>query len=363
MKRKIPNVFSLAFLDCMFCGFGAVILLFMIINHDTMARQNTVHQDRRGEVERLEQEIVDGTKQLVVLRNALEETEQEQVKTQGLARRIVKILKQKEIELARMDKDTLARTRHINALKADLKSLEEDAKRLQAGTESPGERGERLRSFTGQGDRQYLTGLKIGGKRIFILVDASASMLDETVVNIIRRRNLPDTQKIAADKWQQAVATVDWITTQLPLDSKVQIYTFNEQSRPVMQDTDKVWLDSGDVKTLNLAVESLRKVVPNKGTSLYHAFASVKKMRPRPDNIFLLIDGLPTRGKSKPIKRKVSEKSRLKLFNKAFQELPPGIPVNIILFPMEGDPMAASAYWKLAAQTRGSFINPSVDWP
>ena len=363
MRRKTPNVFSLAFLDCMFCGFGAVILLFMIINHDTMARQDTLHQDRRGEVERLEQEIVEETKQLVVLRNTLEETEQEQVKTQGLARRIIKIQQQKELELAQLEKDTLARTRHINALKADLKSLEEDSKRLEAGTESHGERGERLRSFTGQGDRQYLTGLKIGGERIFILVDASASMLDETLVNIIRRRNLPETQKMAAEKWQQAVATVDWITTQLPLDSKVQIYTFNEQSRPVVPETDNVWLDSGDVKTLNLAIDNLRKVVPNKGTSLYHAFASVKKMQPRPDNIFLLIDGLPTQGKSKPSRRKVSEKARLKLFNKAFQELPSGIPVNIILFPMEGDPMAASAYWKLAAQTRGSFINPSVDWP
>ncbi len=363
MRRKTPNVFSLAFLDCMFCGFGAVILLFMIINHDTMARQDTLHQDRRGEVERLEQEIVDGTKQLVVIRNALEETEQEQVETQGLTRRIIKILQRKEVELSRMEKDTLSRIRHINALKADLKSLEEDAKRLEAGTESPGERGERLRSFTGQGDRQYLTGLKIGGKRIFILVDNSASMLDETVVNIIRRRNLPDTQKMAAPKWQQAVATVDWITTQLPLDSQIQIYTFNERSRPVLQETDNMWLDSSDAKTLNSAIENLHKVVPNKGTSLYHAFAAIKKLQPRPDNVFLLTDGLPTQGKLKPGRRKVSEKSRLKLFNKAFQELPKGIPVNIILFPMEGDPMAASAYWKLAAQTRGSFINPSIDWP
>ncbi len=122
MRRKTPNVFSLAFLDCMFCGFGAVILLFMIINHDTMARQDTLHQDRRGEVERLEQEIVDGTKQLVVIRNALEETEQEQVETQRLTRRIIKILQRKEVELSRMEKDTPPPKPHINALKPDLKS-------------------------------------------------------------------------------------------------------------------------------------------------------------------------------------------------------------------------------------------------
>ena len=31
-KRARPDQFSMSFLDCMCCGFGAVILLFMIIN-------------------------------------------------------------------------------------------------------------------------------------------------------------------------------------------------------------------------------------------------------------------------------------------------------------------------------------------
>jgi hypothetical protein len=30
---------------------------------------------------------------------------------------------------------------------------------------------------------------------------------------------------------------------------------------------------------------------------------------------------------------------------------------------MEGDPMAAPAFWKLALATRGSLITPSRDWP
>jgi hypothetical protein len=43
--------------------------------------------------------------------------------------------------------------------------------------------------------------------------------------------------------------------------------------------------------------------------------------------------------------------------------VPPQIPVNIILYPMEGDPMAADAYWRLAKNTRGSFFCPAKDWP
>jgi hypothetical protein len=30
---------------------------------------------------------------------------------------------------------------------------------------------------------------------------------------------------------------------------------------------------------------------------------------------------------------------------------------------MEGDPMAAVSFWKLAVDTRGSFLTPTRDWP
>ena len=42
---------------------------------------------------------------------------------------------------------------------------------------------------------------------------------------------------------------------------------------------------------------------------------------------------------------------------------PGGVPVNVILFPMEGDPRAADAFWHLAKRTRGAFFCPSRDWP
>lgn len=363
MRRKSPNVFSLAFVDSMFCGFGAVILLFMIINHDTQARRDELHEDLRGEVARLEQEVVDGRKQLVELKNTLEETNKEQATTEGLAKRIINVVRNSQDELADLDRETLARTEHINALKADLKSLDEETKRLVAGAENVDEVGEKQRSFAGEGDRQYLTGLKVGGERIFIMVDASASMLADSIVNIIRLRNLPDAEKRRSKKWRRTVASTDWISTQIPPTSKFQLYTFNEAASPVVKGTQSTWLDAGDVKTANKSISSLRKIVPGKGTSLYHVFSAAKKMRPAPDNIFLLTDGLPTQGESKPWGSKVSGKQRLKYFNKALKELPAGVPVNIILFPMEGDPAAASAFWKLAEATNGSLISPAEDWP
>jgi hypothetical protein len=280
-----------------------------------------------------------------------------------LSREVIATLKEKKIELAVWENDTLATKKHVNKLKADVKSLEEELKRLRAGAKTQDDLGSKLRKFPGHGDRQYLTDLKMGGKRIFILVDVSASMLDDSVVGAIRRRNLNDEEKLKSAKWQQAVATIDWLTTQLPMKSKFQIYMFNEVARPLIEGTKGQWLSAGDVDKLNQAVDELRKVVPERGTSLLNAFKAIGEMQPGPDNIFLLSDGLPTMGKGKPWRKRVSAKKRLSLFNDAIRQLPSRTPVNTILYPMEGDPLAASAYWRLAKDSRGSFFCPSKDWP
>jgi hypothetical protein len=86
-------------------------------------------------------------------------------------------------------------------------------------------------------------------------------------------------------------------------------------------------------------------------------------MKPRPDNILLLTDGLPTQGKRKSSKNTISGGERLSLFHQATNVLPRSVPVNTILFPMEGDPMAAVSFWKLAFATGGSFLTPTRDWP
>ena len=363
MKRKKITVFSLSFLDIITCGLGAIILLFVLINAKSAAHQDTITSDYRAEVSRLELLVLDGKKNLIEARNSLEKTETDLVTIQGLSRRILTLLETHRVELADRDKETLAAKAHVNKLKADLKSLEEEVKRLRAGAKASDELGTKLRPFPGRGDRQYLTDLKMGGRRIFILVDASASMLDETIVGIVRRRNQGLKEKLQAPKWKQAVATIDWLTTQLPPTSKFQVYTFNETAAPLMPGTKGTWLSAGDVTQLNQAVEHMHKFVPQGGTSLINAFKALKEMNPAPDNIFLLTDSLPTMGTEKPWRKRVSGKKRLGYFNDAVTALPPKVPVNIILYPMEGDPAAAVSFWKLAKDSRGSFFCPSKDWP
>ena len=363
MKRRKVTTFSLSFLDCICCGLGAVILLFVVVNAKSAVQRDALTSDLRGEVDRLERHMLEGKKDMIEARNALDQTLKELVRTEGLSRELIKTLQEKKTELADREKDTLSAKKHINELKADLKSMEEDLKRLRAGAKTQDDLGSKLRKFPGQGDRQYLTDLKMGGKRIFLLVDASASMLDETIVGIIRRRNLRDRDKLKSEKWQRTVATIDWLTTQIPLTGKFQAYTFNEIASPLISGTKGAWLQAGDVDKLNQTVDSLRKVVPEKGTSLLNAFDAMNEIAPAPDNIFLLVDSLPTMGSKKPWGKRVSGKKRLILFKEAIRRLPSGVPVNIILYPMEGDPLAASAYWRLAKETGGSFFCPSRDWP
>ncbi len=107
----------------------------------------------------------------------------------------------------------------------------------------------------------------------------------------------------------------------------------------------------------------LRQTAPIGGTSLYHAFAAAKSMTPPPDNIVLLTDGLPTQGERAPRRKTISSKDRLKLLERSLDALPRRAPVNVILYPMEGDPMASPAFWKVAMATRGSMMTPSSDWP
>ncbi len=347
----------------MSCGFGAVILVFLIINHSSERNKTEVNIDLLSEVARLEEQIFEGDDYLVQVKNTIKILKQENAATDGLANTIEEDLERIRIELARLDQDTLASEESIEKLKTDLQAKEEERRRLEGGVEEGEQKGENVRSFTGEGNRQYLTGMQMGGKRVLILLDASASMLDETIVNVIRRRNMRTEQKLAARKWRRAVKTVDWLTAQIPPGSQFQIYIFNTTATPLIEGTRGRWLAAGDGTDLNHAVESLRHVVPEKGTSLHAAFQVINTLSPRPDNVFLLVDGLPTQGENIKTQGTITGRQRERLFRRALRNLPSNIPINVILFPMEGDPAAASEYWQLAQVTNGSFLSPSRDWP
>ncbi|HEX7012108.1 MAG TPA: hypothetical protein VF161_05155 [Steroidobacteraceae bacterium] len=364
MARRKTEVFSMSFLDCITCAFGSVVLVYALINAHGGLRQLAESRELRAEVSKLEEQVLEGYQRLVALRNSLVETEQERVRTQGMGTRVLEETERLKVELAEAEKQTLSRREAIERLKADLKALEEGTRRLEGATRDASATGTRVRGFVGTGDRQYLTGLKVGGERILLLIDVSASMLDETVVNVLRMRNMPESRKLLSEKWRRTLQTVDWLAAQLPLEGQFQLYAFNTKAWALREGSEGKWLKTSDPNALAEALASLRRVVPSDGTSLENAFTAMNALNPRPDNVIIVTDGLPTQGASPPlIRRTIDGDDRLKLFERAFAKYPRDVPLNVILMPMEGDPSAPSAFWLAARTTGGSFLSPSKDWP
>jgi len=363
-KRRPIEVFSMSFLDCMSCGFGAVILFFMIIN--AQVRQTT-EQDPTSlmsETKMLEVEILDGRKNLVLARNTIETLEDEKQTAEGQIAQIIALIEELRAELSTYDQDTLAKIERVEKLQSDIKSLEDEVKRLLSMAEEETE-GENIRVFDdeGQGSRQYLTGLKLNGSRTLILVDRSASMLDDTIVNIIIRRNMSKREKLRSVKWRQVVASVDWLTAQIRPGAEFQIYMFNNRVEPVIKGSGGTWLRADDNTQLDEAVRVLQRTAPENGTNMHAAFAAARELEPRPDNIILLADGLPTMDEAVSSRATVTGRQRIRLFTDATRELPGGVPVNILLYPLEGDYEASILYWSLAFNTGGSMMSVSRDWP
>ena len=362
-KRRSGEIFSMSFLDCMSCGFGAVILFFMIINSNSDVTNNDQTKALQAETDKLEIEVLEGRKNLALARTSIQKLETEEEEASDQISIIKALIAELQAELAKYDNDTLAKIESIEKLQSDIKSLEDEVKRLLALKREEEASGQRARSFKGEGDRQYLTGLKLGGERTLILVDRSASMLHETIVNIIRRKNLPESEQLLSRKWRQVVASVDWLTSQFRTDSEYQIYMFNNVTVPVIKGTDGLWLKAGDADQLDDAVRTLRRTVPKNGTNMYSAFQVIRDLNPRPDNVILLVDSMPTMDAATSTKSVIGPGERLNLFTAATQVIPSGIPINIMLYPMEGDARASVSLWALALKSRGSFISVSHDWP
>ena len=361
-SRRSAISFSLSFLDVMFCGFGAVVLLVLIINSSITTNRQARVEDRRLEL--MKQEML--TRQMKTLEQQLQQhsdalaaevavLEAEQANLEAENRTI-------QASLAR-DSAVSSSKEEINALQQELQALEKDKLLLEARKALENERARTIRAFAGHGDRQYLTGLKLGGQRVLILVDSSASMLDRKIVDIIRRKVLDETARREAPKWRKTIATVEWLLAKLPLNSSVQLYRFNTGVTSLAPEQKKTWVKIADETAIDHMVTELKRVAPSDGTNLESVFLQARTLSPPPDNIILLTDGLPTQGKRVTGAQTVSGRDRVHLFEQAAKQLPDKVPVNTILFPVEGDPMAAVLYWKLAIESGGSFFTPTRDWP
>ena len=168
-RRRGFEQFSMSFLDAMSCGLGAVILIFMIINHASETRATDTYRDVARNLSLLEQEILEKRSALAALAAALQETDTQLEAANREAASLKEIIDQEDDS----DQEVRTREKNIQALTKELKAIE---KQLDTQRDKQGE-GDATRAFAGEGRRQYLTGLNVGGERILILLDSSTSML------------------------------------------------------------------------------------------------------------------------------------------------------------------------------------------
>ncbi len=365
-RRRAGSIFSMSFLDAITCGFGAVILVFMIIAANIDLRRDAALDELMSERDRMEIKLVAARNQLIRIRERLAEQLEQSAVQRGVREELLSEVQTTSEQFAALTENSEDREQTIEELRAELEELEAETQRLSAASVTPEEAGNRIRSVTGEGNRQYLTGLRMGGERVVILVDVSTSMLDRTLVNVLRRRNMSVEAQRRAPKWRQAVNTVDWLTAQIRPGTDVQVIAFNSEAWSLIDGTDGQWVPVSDGANLEQAVGTLRNdVVPDGPTSLHAAFNALRALEPKPDNVYLIVDGLPTMGEVLPTRPGVTGRQRLNHFDRSLRELPLNVPVNVnvILLAMEGDPSAAPGYWTLALRTGGSMLAPAEDWP
>jgi len=361
-SRRPVSSFNLSFLDIMFCGFGAVVLLVLIIDRNVITNQQAAVEESR--LKSIKQELI-----TLQMKNNEERLQQRSRSLDDTLKVLERQASSLESDNQSLQSSVAAATvssssdERIKALQQELRVLEREKLLLEARKAEERARGKESRTFIGQGDRQYLTGLKLGGQRVLILVDSSASMLDRKIVDIIRRKVLDEKSRRKAPKWQKTISTVEWLLARLPESASVQIHRFSTEVTPLGSSQNKSWVAITDTSAIDQLVSQLQQVAPSGGTNLESVFLQARTLIPPPDNIILLTDGLPTQGKKSSRAKTISGKGRVRLFEQAVKQLPAEVPVNTILFPVEGDPMASVLYWKLAVESGGSYLTPTSDWP
>ena len=345
----------------MSCGLGAVVLVFMLVKHNVETKAKATEEKPRNQVERMKSDL-DRLKR------------QEAELSQALAAAISKSkAAAAEVATASSKLDSLQqgldqKQKTISEQREKLKALKKKVEGIDTAKSSDVLEDQHV------GEQNYLIGLKVVGQKIAILVDASASMTDVRLLDIIRRKNGSAREKQAGPKWQRTKRIVTWLMARLPKDAVFDVIAFNGDARSLGP---KGWKPSGNADALSQTLTALENIVPQGPTNLQRGLEVLSAAAPT--NVYLITDGLPTEGTSNykslnPFadcsslwgsSSTISGACRLKLFKHSIQSyrISRSSPINVILLPIEGDPVASPALWTWVALTGGLLISPAGSWP
>ncbi|MFT5997387.1 MAG: hypothetical protein ACI9RV_002998, partial [Glaciecola sp.] len=272
VTKRRENGFNLAFLDVMACGLGAVLLILIIVNFND---DTPIPSD---EIEKLEQELAATENQSQFVSTSVSaqasQTSIEQANASEQATQIAQLaIQQKSLQRAIAEK------------KAVLADLADAVAAIAPQTAAD------LIDLPSINEETYLLGLIVEGRRIGILVDTSASMTDESLIDIIKRKFSNDSVKKAGPKWQRTLRIVKWMLARLPDNSQVAVVSFNNKASALGSPL----VSSAKVSTnIQKLVADINALVPQNGTNLQEGLAQLQRTMPDMTDLYVITDGLPS---------------------------------------------------------------------
>jgi hypothetical protein len=207
-RRRSVEVFSLSFLDCICCGFGAIILLLVLTEFSRPARIETSRRNLQAQVRELEQ-------QLEVIRGESDDLERQLLGRAELLQRERQRLAQLSGDLDRLQgqyavsEQDAAVTNHVERdLVAAQQKLSSEMLRV-------------LRAHPNRPAVEAIGGIPIDSEYVVFVIDTSSSMTN--------------------GHWDANLAIVDEILAMYPHISGLQV--MNDQGTYMFADTRGRWLE------------------------------------------------------------------------------------------------------------------------
>ena len=363
--------FGLSFLDVLSCGLGAAVLLLLILKHGVAEVASDSTQDVAARHEKIQQQLDDKLAEKAALEADLL-VSQSQLR-EAVAKRETLTEQQKSSRQALLDQLSA-----LSQARSDLETAKDTVTDLQAQREAQKAVAEESESVAGQTGQ--LGGIRVQSNGVVILLDRSSSMLDHSLVEIVRLRTAHPHYRDTAAKWVTARNTVGWAFKHIDPGSTFQVLSFSDavtdlSGKTIAPGSTMSWLTRGDPgSTFREIQQSIQNTEADGPTNLEAAFKLVSTLTPRPKQVILITDGLPTvpgsarlrsvRGCSSPAR--LSPDCRARIFERAvklFRRELPRTEISIVLLPLEGDAGAMRKYWTFASNTGGRVLTPAPNWP
>jgi len=173
--RREVEIFNLSFLDVVSCGFGAIILLLVIVRFSEPVVIEELSIDLSGQVLKLEQELFDIRGETTVLNRDLTEQQQQiSIHLEKLARLRGSLSNIKgEFASAKSEADTQAIIQ--GQLKSAQQSLSDEMRRLQKGALRRPEVNNRI------------GGVPVDSEYIIFIIDTSGSMSQHAWAHVMKK--------------------------------------------------------------------------------------------------------------------------------------------------------------------------------